>query len=231
MYVHLYHYPSLTTTLSSSRSEGYNHYAANLCPGGLKCQFNKLKRNKGCPQNSYPGLIDGIRLWRLNDTPSSIQPLLVDVMFLISCTMSAPLVAKDMNTTTATITLTYTENYPRFTRKSNISYNIPNLRMSIGNKFTTILQTLISQKESNNITTSRCCSPLISMASKLTTEHAKPGNVTSNWTHPHIEKILGCLVPKKRQIWIVLIQKGKRKLTLIWSVPPRAVSTSSSDDV
>lgn len=27
--------------------------------------------------------------------------------------MSAPLVAKDMNTTTPTITLTYTENYPR----------------------------------------------------------------------------------------------------------------------
>lgn len=103
--------------------------------------------------------------------------------------------------------------------------------MSIGNKFTTNLQTLISQKESNNITTSRCCSPLISMASKLTTEHAKSGNVTSNWTHPHIEKILGCLDPKKRQIWIVLIQKGKRKLTLIWSVPPRAVSTSSSVDV
>jgi hypothetical protein len=47
------------------------------------------------------------------------------------------------------------------------------------------------------LTTSRCCSPLMSTASKLTTEHAKDGNVISSFTKDNSQRIIKLSIDQK----------------------------------
>jgi len=79
-------------------------------------------------------------------------------------------------------------------------------------------------------TTSRCCSPLISIASRLSIEHGRAGKVTSNCSFKnHIIQSLEQFIQRNRPHWYTEKEKHniERNITLIRRVSPLEVSTTS----